>query len=74
MKSGQAEKILDKHIGSPDSHKLEEYEWILPAMEEYLKPYKKALKLIKNGFPDEVLSDQLGEDWPKIEKLIKNIK
>ncbi len=31
------ENILDKHIGgSNGAHKLEEYEWILPAMQEYL--------------------------------------
>lgn len=34
------EDILDRHIGgSPGAHKLDEYNWVLPAMEEYLEAH-----------------------------------
>jgi len=40
------------------------------AMKEYAKPLKTAIELIIKHFPAEVLSDQMGEDFDKFNKLI----
>lgn len=34
---------------------------------------KAALKLIVKSFPRKVLSDQVGEEWNEIEKLLNNL-
>lgn len=43
-------------------------------MNQHTKPYKDALKLIKAAFPADVLSDQMGEDYHKIEDVLKSLK
>lgn len=45
---------------------------IADLMKAYAKPYKVALDLIAENFPEEVLMDQLGEDYDKVRKVLTN--
>jgi hypothetical protein len=45
--SNSKENILDKHIGgSSGAHNLDEYSWILPAMQEYLDAHIEKYPII----------------------------
>lgn len=46
---------------------------IVALMNSHAQPYKKALKIIIDSFPEDALQDQLGEDYHKIEKTLKSL-
>lgn len=43
-------------------------------MDQFAKPYKNALDVIKSAIPDDIMRDQLNEGFLKIEKVWNSIK
>ncbi len=69
----EVEEIFDNWGYGSNSDKEVCKRLICELIEKKTKPYKKALKIIKDAFPIDAIQDQLGEDYHKIEKTFGKI-
>lgn len=65
MKAKTKKQVI-KAMGYADDCSPNTIDDMSDLMEKYAKPYKKALKAILEAFPEEVLKDQMSEDYDLI--------
>lgn len=64
-------KLLNDYSAINRDFHLTKQAEVIAEKDNKLKKLKKAIKLIVENFPEEVIQDQLGEDYDKFQKLIK---